>query len=189
MLQWWNGQMIQDFLKELRIRCKKRDIPIISEETEVYLEWILRKYKPKTCLEIWSAVAYSTIFIANIIKEWDWIIYSSEISYPTYTAWINNIKQSWLTNIVLYPFDVNKINLRKLVNKKVDFAFIDWQKNQYAGYLMKIQNILRSNGVIVLDDVIRYRNKLSSLYWYLEKKQINYKIVKTEPWDGIIIID
>ncbi len=180
--------MIQNLLKDLRIRCKKIDIPIISEETQIYLEWILRKHKPKICLEIWSAVAYSTIYIANIIKEWDWIVYSSEISYTAYTAWINNIKQSWLTNIVLYPFDVNKVDLRKLISKEIDFAFIDWQKNQYASYLMKIQNILRSDGIIVLDDVIKYHNKLSLLYRYLQKKQINYKIVKTEPGDGIMII-
>jgi predicted O-methyltransferase YrrM len=124
--------MIQNFLKDLKISCKKRDIPIISEETQNQLEWILCKHKPKVCLEIWSAVAYSTIVIANIIKERGWIIYSSEISYTSYTEWINNIKQSWLTNIVLYPFDVNKIDLGKLVSKEIDFAFIDWQKNQYA---------------------------------------------------------
>ncbi|MFZ2151357.1 MAG: class I SAM-dependent methyltransferase [Candidatus Absconditicoccaceae bacterium] len=180
--------MIQDLLKDLRIRCKKIDIPIISEETQDYLEGILRKHKPKICLEIGSAVAYSTIYIANIVKERDGIVYSSEISYTAYTAGINNIKQSGLTNIVLYPFDVNKVDLRKLISKEIDFAFIDGQKNQYASYLMKIQNILRSNGIIVLDDVIKYHNKLSLLYGYLQKKQIDYKIVKTEPGDGIMII-
>lgn len=181
--------MIQDFLKDLRISCKKRDIPIISNETQDYLEKMLHKHKPKICLEIWSAVAYSTIVIADIIKERDWIVYSFEISHPTYTSWINNIKQTWLTNIVLYPFDVNKVNLRKLISKDIDFAFIDWQKNQYASYLMKIQSILRSNGVIVLDDVIKYHNKLSLLYWYLEKKQINYKTFKTEPGDWVMLIE
>ena len=180
--------MIQNLLKDLKINCKKRDVPIISQETQDYLEWILCKHKPKICLEIWSAVAYSTIVIANIIKEWGGIVYSSEISYTAYTAWINNIKQSWLTNIVLYPFDVNKVDLRKLVPKEIDFAFIDWQKNQYADYLMKIQNILANNGVVVLDDVIKYRSKLSLLYWYLQKKQINYKLIKTEPGDGVIAI-
>lgn len=188
MLQWLNDQMIQDFLKELRVRCKERNIPIISQETQDYLESILYTHKPKICFEIWSAVAYSTLFIANIVKERGGSVYSSEISYPTYTQWINNIKQSGLTNIVLYPFDVNKVDIGKLVPTTIDFAFIDWQKNQYASYLMKIQHILSFDGIIILDDVIKYHNKLSSLYWYLEKKQIDYKIVKTEPGDGIIVI-
>jgi predicted O-methyltransferase YrrM len=181
--------MIQDFLKGLRIICQERDIPIISQQTQDYLEGILYKHKPKICLEIWSAVGYSTIVIANTIKEWGWTVYSCEISYTAYTEWINNIKQSWLTNIVLYPFDVNKVDLMKLVTKEIDFAFIDWQKNQYASYLTKIQNILGSNGFIVLDDVIKYRNKLSLLYWYLQEKQINYKMLKMEPGDGIIVIN
>jgi hypothetical protein len=36
--------------------------------------------------------------------------------------------------------------------------------------------------------VIKYHNKLSSLYWYIQKKQINYKIHQLEPDDGVMII-
>jgi len=181
--------MIQDFLKDLRVKCKKRDIPIVSIQTQNILESSLYKHKPKVCMEVWSAVAYSTILIANIIKQRDGIVYSYEISYPAYLKWIDNIKQSWMNNIVLYPFDVNKVDLRKLVSKDIDWAFIDWQKRQYANYLMKIQNILRTNGTIILDDVIKYRNKLDWLYWYLKKKQIDYNILETELEDWIMIIN
>jgi hypothetical protein len=37
--------------------------------------------------------------------------------------------------------------------------------------------------------VIKYHNKLSSLYWYLQKKQINYKILQLEPDDGVMVIN
>lgn len=188
MSQWSNNQNIKSFVEELRVKCKERNIPVISPETEAYIKKLLLKHKPKICLEIWSAVAYSTIVMANIIKERSWVVYSYEVSYAVYTQGVNNIKQSWLTNIILYPFDINKVNLQKLLNKKIDFAFIDWQKDQYANYLMKIQNMLVSDGVIVLDDVIRYHNRLTWLYWYLQKKQTFYEIVDTEPWDGIMII-
>ncbi len=39
-------------LKELRKSCMSREIPIISPATEVFLGKILRKHKPKICLEI-----------------------------------------------------------------------------------------------------------------------------------------
>lgn len=57
-------------LSELRIDCEQRNIPIISVETEILLKKILIKHKPKYCLEIGSAVGYSTMFISSIIKEW-----------------------------------------------------------------------------------------------------------------------
>jgi predicted O-methyltransferase YrrM len=56
-------------LNELRVNCKNRTIPIISEETESFLIKIIKKKKPKLCLEIGSAVGYSSIVIASIINE------------------------------------------------------------------------------------------------------------------------
>jgi predicted O-methyltransferase YrrM len=57
--------------------------------------------------------------------------------------------------------------------KLVDFVFIDGQKSQYGEYMEIIEKIISPQTVIVIDDVIKYHNKLSSLYSYLQKKQIN----------------
>jgi predicted O-methyltransferase YrrM len=56
-------------LNELRNKCKQRNIPIISVATEDFLMKILKKYRPKVCLEIGGAVGYSGIFMAEIIKQ------------------------------------------------------------------------------------------------------------------------
>lgn len=70
----------------------------------------------------------------------------------------------------------------------VDFIFIDGQKSQYGEYMEIIEKIISPQTVIVIDDVIKYHNKLSSLYGYLEKKQIFYKVIQLEPDDGVMII-
>lgn len=175
-------------LKELRLKCKDGNIPIISQETENFLWETLQKLKPKICLEIWWAVWYSAIFTANKIKEWWWKVYSFEISYPAYLEWLNNIRKSCLSNITTYPFDFVKADITKLISKKIEFVFVDGQKSQYANYLEKLENIVSKDTFIVIDDVIKYHNKLDTLYWYLEKKQINYKIENMEEGDGIMII-
>ena len=41
---------------------------------------------------------------------------------------------------------------------------------------------------IIIDDVIKYHNKLDWLYGYLEKKQITYEIFPMEEGDGIMLI-
>jgi predicted O-methyltransferase YrrM len=81
-----------------------------------------------------------------------------------------------------------------LLPKKADFVFIDGQKSQYAEYLEIIETLISDTTILVLDDVIKYHNKLSTLYRFLEKKQmevnsssiykqINYQIVKLEEDD------
>jgi predicted O-methyltransferase YrrM len=56
--------------------------------------------------------------------------------------------------------------------EKVDFIFIDGQKSQYGEYMEIAEKISSPDTLIIIDDVIKYHNKLSSLYGYLQKKQI-----------------
>jgi len=75
-----------------------------------------------------------------------------------------NIRQSGLHNITSYPFDFCQADIQKLIPTGVDFVFVDGQKNQYADYLEKLENIAGKDTFIVMDDVIKYHNKLTKLY-------------------------
>lgn len=176
-------------LESFRNSCTDRNIPIISIETEAFLWKLLNEKKPKFCLEIWSAVWYSSIFIANTIKERWWILYSFEISYPSYLEGIQNIWKYGLKNLIVYPFDFQKTEINKLLAHPIDFAFIDWQKSQYVNYLINITNILSTNNTLVFDDVIKFKSKMIQLYEYLEKNQIFYEEKQMEKWDWIIVIN
>lgn len=168
-----------EILEKLRATCKERNIPIISLATESFLWKLLRKYKPKICLEIWGAVWYSSIYMSRIINTWGGKITSFEIWYPSYQEGLRNIKEAHCYNIIWYPYDVRYAPIKKLVQawpsdrqSPVDFIFIDGQKSQYGDYMEIIEKISSPHTVIVIDDVIKYHNKLSSLYGYIEKKQI-----------------
>ena len=41
---------------------------------------------------------------------------------------------------------------------------------------------------IVIDDVIKFRYKMESLYKYLESEKIDYKVIQIDSDDGIMII-
>lgn len=176
-------------LSNLRKSCIDRNIPIISIETESFLWDLLEQHKPKICLEIWSAVWYSSIFISNIIKKWGGTLYSFEVSYSSYLEGIQNIWKYELKNLIVYPFDFLKIDIKKLIPNTLDFVFVDWQKSQYTNYLMNICDILSTKSILVCDDVIKYKHKMTWLYEFLEKKQIIYKKIKMEDWDWIILIN
>ena len=186
---------MHETLKALRNNCESRRIPIISLATEKFLWKLLRKHKPKICLEIWGAVWYSSIYMWEILNTWGGKLTSFEISYPAYQESLKNSKEAHCYNVIRYPYDVRYAPIKKLMQAcpprrgQVDFVFIDGQKSQYSEYMEIIEKIISPQTVIVIDDVIKYYNKLSSLYWYLQKKQIKYKVMQLEPDDGVMIIN
>lgn len=179
---------MKTFFEELRKSAEKRNIPIMSLQTQQYIKEQLLLYKPTHCVEIGSAIWYSTIFIASLMKTWNGRVTSFEVSHPAYLEALMHIRESELTNITLYPFNIVTSDIRKFVPRKADFFFIDGQKSQYWLYMQKIENIKKENSCIIIDDVIKFHNKLSWLYEYLSKKQINYNIIPMEEGDGIMKI-
>ncbi len=59
-----------DSFEQLRTFCENTHIPLISPQTEVFLQDIITKYQPQRVLEIGSAVGYSTNKIAQMIASW-----------------------------------------------------------------------------------------------------------------------
>ena len=108
-----------------------------------------------------------------MIKDRGGKITSFEISYPAYQEGLQNSKEAHCYNIISYPYDVLYAPIKKLVQSPVDFIFIDGQKSQYGEYLEIVEKFSSPHTVIVIDDVIKYHNKLVSLYSFLRKKQIN----------------
>ena len=181
--------MLNEFLTQLRASCEARHIPLISPESELHIRKLLQKYQPKTCLEIGSAVGYSSIVIASTIAEWWGQLTSFEVAYPAYLEAQRNIHQAKCWNTTLYPFDITKSETTaSVLPVHCDFVFIDAQKSQYGSYLEKIQEKLSSENTILLDDILKYQTKLDWLYKFLKENQINYEIFESEPGDGVMLI-
>lgn len=180
---------MHDFFENLRRNCEIRKIPLISRETQDFLAQKIQEKKPKKVLEIWSAIGYSTCRISQLINQRKGSIASFEISYPAYLEATKNLQKIQAKNAVLYPFDFNEIRLESFFSENFDFVFIDARKSQYGNYLEKIQEILKPENTIILDDVIKYQNKLSLLYSFLQKNQVFYEIFDMEVGDWVMLIE
>ncbi len=48
--------------------------------------------------------------------------------------------------------------------------------------------LLRSGGIIIIDDAIKYRWKMDGFYEYLDSLNVKYEVIQTDPDDGIMVI-
>lgn len=76
-----------------------------------------------------------------------------------------------------------------LLEKKYDFIFIDGLKKASLDFFLLSWERIATPGIIVIDDVVKFRHKMENLYTYLDKKTINYEIVMVDPDDGIMMIE
>lgn len=172
----------------IKEQCMHESIPIISDQTAQFLIQFLNQHQPKTCVEIGSAAGYSSVIIANTLKQRGWHLYTFEVSLPQYKKCIHNLSQYKVWNTTCYHYDIIQFGLKKFVYEKVDFAFVDAQKSNYHNFVDILLPIMNTGSTIICDDCIQYHTKIKPLYTYLEKKQIFYQTKQLDANDWIMII-
>ncbi len=176
-------------LWELRLWCENHRVPCITPATEHFLRTYIAEKKPQYIGEIWSAVWYSAIAMAQTCASRHGQIRSIEYSFPDYQRCLQNAWQFKQYNIVFYHADGNTIDYATLSWKKMNLLYIDGRKRDYLSYLLGVINIVAPNATIIFDDVIKFAHKTSSLYEFLAEKQIDYKIHQLDEDDGIMVIE
>lgn len=137
-----------DFL-ELRKFAEKENVPIMKLESKEFLKSLLAIKRPKSILEIGTAIGYSSLVFD---KYSDAKITTIELS--------EDMANIALENFNKYNVDINLINdnaekaLTKL-NQGFDFVFIDANKSNYKFYFDYVdKNLLNNGGVIVADNIL-----------------------------------
>ncbi|MDU2557353.1 O-methyltransferase [Anaerococcus prevotii] len=153
-----NNEYISSFIEDIIIDCdflelrkfaEKENVPIMKLESKEFLKNLLAIKRPKSILEIGTAIGYSSLVFD---KYSDAKITTIELSED-----MAHIAQE---NFNKYNIDINLINddaekaLTKL-NQGFDFVFIDANKSNYKFYFDYIdKNLLNNGGVIVADNIL-----------------------------------
>lgn len=74
------------------------------------------------------------------------------------------------------------------MTRPIDLLFVDARKSEYWEYVRYFEPMMSPRGVIICDDVIKFRHKMKSLYDYVDKMQIKNHILQLDEDDGIMII-
>ena len=177
-------------LKELREYWIKNTVPNISDINAQFLKDLITIKKAKNILEIGTANWFSTIHLAIAAEKNDWKVTSIELSIPSYAEAQVNIKNANLEKNVKLIFWNALDEIPKFKNKEFDFVFIDWMMRATKNFLWLIWNKVETGWVIIIDDVIKFKNKMPGFKEFLENHKIKHNIlpIDVEDNDWIMMI-
>lgn len=180
-------QIISLTLKNLKKIWLEREIPNITEQNAEYLKDLIREKNPKHILEIGTANGYSTLHFATVIPETSDIT-TIEQAWNMHIDAVTNFKNCKIKNILSIWGDAKRV-IPTLANGYFDFIYIDAMKKEYLQYLLLILPKMTPDARVVIDDVVKFQDKMEDLYDFLDRNHIEYSICSTDPDDGIMIIN
>ena len=190
--------MVHLRLEELEKYALENNVPIMQKDGIDFLTNYIKENNIKSILEIGSAIGYSAIKMALV--DSDIKLTTIERDIDRYNIAVKNISDFNLNDqIKIINADALDIEL----TDKYDLIFIDAAKSQYIKFFEKFEKNLKTNGVIVSDNLSFHglveddsktnnRNtkqlvrKIRKYIDYL-KENPNYKTTFYELGDGVAI--
>lgn len=148
-------------LEKIKEKALEEHIPIIMDDTLEVISKILNQNRPKTILEIGTAVGYSAMCFSEYLAE-DGIIDTIERDHERVEEAKENIKKVGVeTKINIYEGDA--VEILPTLDKKYDVVFIDAAKGKYPFFLTEAKRMLNKNGIIFADNIL-YKGYVMSDY-------------------------
>lgn len=155
---------------EMKEYAEAHNVPIIQDEGLELMLQLLRIKRPKTILEVGSAIGYSSLMMAKHLKEAK--IVTIERDDVRYKDAVNYHARSKISErVTLIKADALEINNDMLPIQKYDVIFIDAAKAQYQKFFEKYEPLLKEDGMIISDNLLFHG-------LVLEKEQIESRNVR-----------
>lgn len=185
----------------MELFAENNHVPIIKEAERAIFREIIMKYQPKRILEIGTAIGYSALLMAQCGENIK--IKTLELSKERAQIAKSFINRSpYKDDIEIIVGDAGQTLLTLGDDEIFDMVFIDAAKGQYLDYLQKILPHLRTNGVIITDNVLfrgyvlseekpprRYKTIVKRLREYLQiiNDKDKFKTMIYENGDGLAV--
>lgn len=141
-----------ELLLEMEKFAAEKNIPILAKSSADFIEKLILIHKPKRVLEIGTAIAYTSIRIARLLKK-KRVIDTIEKSEDNISLAENFIDKAGLNNQINI-LKGEAFNIIPQLTKKYDFIFLDADKQDYKRLLDYSLVLLKKGGVIVVDNLL-----------------------------------
>jgi len=176
------------FLKKLRQYWIDNTIPNISDVNTKFLVDLIKITKTTKMLEIWTANGFSTINFAIELEKVKWEILTIDFSSKSYDEALINFSDAWVEKTIKAILWNALDEIPKLENNYFDFIFIDGMMRRSKDFLELSWPKLKKWGVIIIDDVIKFKQKMVWLWEYLEEHKIEYNVLPIDEDDWVMMI-
>lgn len=154
-----------NYLKEMRRFAEEEEVPIIDRQVENYLAFFLSVLKPRTILELGTAIGYSASVMARATNA---VITTVELDSVRAINARTHLQNQHLEDRV----DLIVGDAAEFITKdrgSYDYIFIDAAKGQYEVYLKECLRLLNEDGVICMDNVL-FHGMLASKALFKRRK-------------------
>ncbi len=127
--------------------------------------WIfLRALRSRSVVEIGTSNGYSTIWIADAVH-----LNGGRVTSVDYDQqWLDQGKANLAKAGLIESVDLECVNggalLSGLPDDSIDFLFLDAERSDYAGWWPQPKRVLRSGGVMVVDNSLSHPLEIAGLY-------------------------
>lgn len=178
----------EKFLKDLRKYWIENTVPNISDVNAKLIIDLIKISKTKSMLEIWTANWFSTINFWIELEKVSGKIISIDFSPKSHGEALENVKNVNLENTISLILWNALDEIPKLQDDSFDFVFIDWMMRRSKDFLELSWPKLKEGGIIIIDDVIKFKEKMVWLREYLEDNNINYNVLPIDIDDWVMMI-
>lgn len=152
-----------DILEKIEKEAHEDNVPIIRKEMESFLRVMLELKRPKSILELGTAVGYSAILMSECIEKESKIVtienYEKRIPIAK-----QNIKDAGKEKVIeLLEGDAMEI-MPTLQENQFDFVFMDAAKAQYIHFLPEVMRLMKKGAVLITDNVLQEGDLIESKY-------------------------
>ena len=147
---------IDGVLGQIQRRAYDEGLPIISPDVVSFLSALLVARRPAHVLEIGCGVGFSAGLFAELLADDGTITTIERYDYMVKRAKANFAKLG-ITDKIHLIYEDAALALPKLIddNKRFDFIFMDCGKSRYLHFYPYCVNLLNTNGILVVDDVLQ----------------------------------
>jgi predicted O-methyltransferase YrrM len=158
-------------LQSLEKIAQKEFVPSIGPTKGKIITEIIKKYNPKTVLEIGTLYGYSAILMANILPVGGKVV-TIELDKLIAATARNNIADAGLSDKIDIV-DANALEAIPKLDLKYDLLFLDAAKDEYLKYLKSAENKnLKKGSIVVADNVEVSKNEMLDYLEYVRSSGI-----------------
>ena len=150
------------WLNEIEKFALETQVPIIRRSMQSLLKFLLKFTKPKSILEVGTAIGFSALLMSEYAPEDCHITTIEKYEKRIPIAKENFRKAGREDRITLLEGDAEEI--LKELEGPYDFIFVDAAKAQYIHYFPELMRLLEQDGYLVSDNVLQDGDLIQSRF-------------------------